>query len=74
MKRRIRGNALLTPTDVAHLLSVHINTVRRWSNSGLLNSYRIGPRGDRRFRREDIAQFPVNQAERAYDRYNSNDH
>ena len=44
----------LTTSDVAHLLNIHINTVRRWSNKGILKSYRIGPRGDRRFNREDI--------------------
>jgi len=40
--------------DVARLLNIHLNTVRRWSKKGILNAYRIGPRGDRRFRREDI--------------------
>ncbi len=39
--------------DLARLLGLHPNTVRRWSNQGLLKAYRIGPRGDRRFRRED---------------------
>ncbi len=48
---------MLTTSDVAHLLSVHINTVRRWSNQGILRAYRIGSRGDRRFRQEDIAVF-----------------
>jgi len=48
---------MLTTSDVAHLLSVHINTVRRWSNQGILRAYRIGSRGDRRFRQEDIAIF-----------------
>ena len=48
---------MLTTSDVAHLLNVHINTVRRWSNQGTLKAYRIGSRGDRRFRQEDIAGF-----------------
>jgi excisionase family DNA binding protein len=48
---------MLTTSDVARLLNVHINTVRRWSNQGTLKTYRIGARGDRRFRREDIASF-----------------
>ena len=48
---------MLTVSDVARLLSVHINTVRRWSNQGILKAYRVGSRGDRRFRREDIASF-----------------
>ena len=48
---------MLTTSEVARILSVHINTVRRWSNQGILKSYRIGSRGDRRFRKEDIASF-----------------
>lgn len=64
MERRIRGNAILTPRDVAHLLRVHINTVRRWTNEGILQAYRVGPRGDRRFRREDIASFLIEQTEK----------
>jgi excisionase family DNA binding protein len=48
---------MLTTSEVARILSVHINTVRRWSNQGILKSYRIGTRGDRRFKREDIVSF-----------------
>ena len=48
---------MLTVDEVARLLSVHINTVRRWSNQGLLKAYRIGSRGDRRFRQEDVLSF-----------------
>ena len=50
-------DAMLTPSDVARLLNVHVNTVRRWSNQGILKAYRIGSRGDRRFQREDITGF-----------------
>ena len=59
-----RGNAMLTARDVASLLSVDINTVRRWTNKGILKAYRIGPRGDRRFRQEDIALFLIEQSEK----------
>ena len=55
---------MLTISDVARLLNVHINTVRRWSNQGVLEAYRIGSRGDRRFRREDIASFLSRESER----------
>ena len=50
-------DSMLTISEVAQLLNVHINTVRRWSNEGTLKAYRIGSRGDRRFRQEDIASF-----------------
>ena len=48
---------MLTTSDVARLLNVHINTVRRWSNRGILKTYRIGSRGDRRFDHKDVEQF-----------------
>ncbi len=48
---------LLTVQEVAELLNVHANTIRQWSNRGLLQSYRIGSRGDRRFRHEDVSRF-----------------
>ena len=48
---------MLTVTDVAQLINVHRNTVRRWSNQGILRTYRVGPRGVRRFRIEDISDF-----------------
>jgi excisionase family DNA binding protein len=48
---------MLTVKDVARLLNIHVNTARRWSDQGILKSYRITRRGDRRFRQEDIARF-----------------
>lgn len=54
-----RKKVMLTTGDVAHLLNTHVNTVRRWSDQRLLKAYRIGPRGDRRFKREDIDSFLV---------------
>ncbi|MFC1958838.1 helix-turn-helix domain-containing protein [Chloroflexota bacterium] len=48
---------MLTIREVARLIHIHTNTVRRWSDRGLIKSYRITPRGDRRFRREDVALF-----------------
>jgi excisionase family DNA binding protein len=50
------GN-MLTVKEVAQLLHIHPNTLRRWSNRGRIRAYRITPRGDRRFRREEIARF-----------------
>ena len=48
------NGSMLTGLQVAELLNIHINTVRRWSNQGIIKAYRIGPRGDRRFKREDV--------------------
>jgi excisionase family DNA binding protein len=56
-KLALSSKVLLTIRKVAQLLNLHINTVRRLSNKGMLKAYRIGSRGDRRFRREDVDGF-----------------
>jgi excisionase family DNA binding protein len=58
---------MLTVKGVARLLHIHVNTVRRWSDQNILKSYRITRRGDRRFRREDIACFLAD-----YNEFNTN--
>ncbi len=50
-------DSMLTTSEVARILNVHINTIRRWSNQGILKAYRIGSRGDRRFKKADIDEF-----------------
>ena len=52
-----RSSSMLTVTEVGQLLHVHRNTVRRWSDQGIIKVHRIGSRGDRRFRAEDIAEL-----------------
>lgn len=51
---------LLTISEAAEFLHVHTNTLRRWSDDGLLASYRISSRGDRRFAQEDLMAFLTN--------------
>jgi excisionase family DNA binding protein len=53
MKNNLTDN-MLTVREVSQILHVHSNTLRRWSDLGIIKAYRIGPRGDRRFRQEDI--------------------
>jgi len=54
IKPNTAPKVMLTPKEAGRLIGVHVNTLRRWSDQGILRSYRIGIRGDRRFRREDI--------------------
>ncbi|MCL5959600.1 MAG: helix-turn-helix domain-containing protein [Chloroflexi bacterium] len=56
MDQRIE-NTLLNVRKTARLLDVHPNTLRNWTNQGLLPCYTVNARGDRRFRREDIEEF-----------------
>ncbi|MBI2855711.1 MAG: helix-turn-helix domain-containing protein [Chloroflexi bacterium] len=48
---------MMTIEEVARLLNVHTNTVRQWNHRGLINAYRLGPRGDRRFTEKDVVEF-----------------
>lgn len=57
MENKADIGPMLTTSEMASILNVHINTVRRWSNQGLLKTYRIGSRGDRRFMKEDVVNF-----------------
>ncbi len=48
---------MLTPREVAELLHIHPNTLKRWSDQGRIVAYRINSRGDRRYRLRDIQSF-----------------
>ena len=48
---------MLTVRQVSEYLQVSMCTLRRWSDRGMLRFYRIGSRGDRRYRMEDILRF-----------------
>ena len=57
MKARPKNSSMLTTTEVADFLDVHPNTVRQWANKGFIHAYRLGPRRDRRFKREEVDSF-----------------
>ncbi len=48
---------LLAVGEASQVLSVHPNTLRKWSDGGLIPSYRIGQRRDRRFIMSDLVDF-----------------
>src|ERR1035437_2389300 len=48
---------MLTASEVAEMLHLHVNTVKRLGDRGELPFYRVCKRGDRRFRLEDAITF-----------------
>jgi excisionase family DNA binding protein len=48
---------LLTATEVAEMLHLHVNTVKRLGDRGEIPFYRVCRRGDRRFRIDDVLDF-----------------
>ena len=48
---------MLTATEVADMLHLHVNTVKRLGDRGELPFYRVCKRGDRRFRLQDVLRF-----------------
>jgi excisionase family DNA binding protein len=50
---------MLRTGEACRILCIHANTLRRWSEQGIVKTYRLGPRGDRRFRRDDIAALLI---------------
>jgi len=48
---------LLSVNEVAIMFHIHPNTLRRWSDQGIIRSFRLNSRGDRRYRRFDVYHF-----------------
>ena len=48
---------LIPVGEASQILHIHPNTLRKWSDLGLIPSYRIGQRRDRRFALSDLLAF-----------------
>ncbi len=59
LQRLREPSSMLRTGEACRILCIHGNTLRRWSEQGIVKAYRVGPRGDRRFRREDIAALLI---------------
>ena len=51
------SHVLLSSTDAAKFLGVHPNTIRRWSNAGIIHAYRFGKRRDRKFHKKELEKL-----------------
>lgn len=47
----------LTLKQACELLQVHPNTLRNWDKKGILIANRIGERGVRRYKKEDLIKY-----------------
>ncbi len=56
---------LMTASEVAVMLHLHVNTVKRLGDRGELPFFRVCSRGDRRFRYEDVVEFLARNARQA---------
>lgn len=45
---------LLTLEEVSKILHVSKGTLRNWDKKGILKAVRIGEKGERRYRKEDV--------------------
>jgi PTS system nitrogen regulatory IIA component len=52
---------LMTIKEVAEAVKVSVSTVRRWVRDGLVPAYKVGSKGQLRFRLEEIEQFVAKQ-------------
>ena len=59
---------ILGLSQAAKLLSVHRNTLRNWSNNGMIKAYRLGSRGDRRFVLSELLEFLQSRTAKLGDR------
>jgi len=48
---------MMTASEVAAALRLHVNTVKRLGDRGELPFFRVSKRGDRRFRVDDVIAF-----------------
>ena len=51
---------LLKIREVAEMLGVHPETLRRWDREGTLKAIIINKRGDRRYKETDVMEFIKN--------------
>jgi excisionase family DNA binding protein len=48
---------MMTTVEVSRIFHIHPNTLRRWADKGVIKSYCITSRGDRRFMARDVEEF-----------------
>lgn len=57
----LKSIKLLRIREAAEILGVNPQTLRRWDNEGRLKAVRMGKRGDRRYKMEDLQRVINNK-------------
>ncbi len=57
MNKTSNEKILLSIGEVAKLFGIHRDTLRNWEKRGLIKPLKVGPRGDRKYRPEDIERI-----------------
>lgn len=60
---------LLSIQETADLLGVHPETLRRWDNEGKLQAVKVGERGDRKYKHDDIMRILLGTSPEKYKDY-----
>ena len=56
-QNKIKFPELITLREAADILKVHPNTLRLWDKKGILVAVRIGEKGIRKYKKEDILKL-----------------
>jgi len=57
MNKTSNEKMLLSIGEVSNIFGIHQDTLRNWEKKGLITPLRVGPRGDRKYRPEDIERI-----------------
>jgi predicted site-specific integrase-resolvase len=57
MSKKSRMNGLLTLAEVSQILNVDVNTLKQWTDKGVIRAQLSGKNGNIKFRAEDVAIF-----------------
>ena len=61
-QNKIKFPELITLREAADILKVHPNTLRLWDKKGILVAIRIGEKGIRKYKKEDIIKLIDNNS------------
>src|SRR3989344_2317491 len=57
MNKTSKDKALLSISEVAKIFGLDKDTLRNWEKKGIITPLRVGPRGDRKYRPEDLEKI-----------------